>query len=103
MINIKKCWFKGIKNRQKSYKNIDIYYIRYITIKNIGDYESAHGVDHLYFVIDKVDGNIKAKKMGINTWFLLLQTYWKNTNKDKKYKTKTYWKNTQNSRIKWKV
>ena len=46
---------------QKSYKNIDIYYIGYITVKDIGDYESVHSVNPLYLIIGEVDGYIKEK------------------------------------------
>ena len=38
MINIKRFDSKLLKIDKKSYRNIDIYYIGYITIKNIGDY-----------------------------------------------------------------
>ena len=50
----------------KSYKNIDIYYIGYISIKNIGDYESIHNVNPLHFFIVEVDGCIE-ENMGIST------------------------------------
>ena len=61
MIDIKNSDSKLLKIDKKSYKNIDIYYIRYITIKNIGDYESIHSVNPLYLVIGEVDGYIKEK------------------------------------------
>ena len=37
------------------HKNIGIYYIEFITIKRIGDYESIHSVNPLYLIIGKVD------------------------------------------------
>ena len=37
-----------LKLDKTSYKNNDIYYMGYITIKNIGDYESIHSVYPLY-------------------------------------------------------
>ena len=43
------------------YKNNDMYYIRYITITNIGDYESIHSVNPLYFIIGEVYGCIEEK------------------------------------------
>ena len=58
-INIKSFDSKLIKINKKSYKNIDIYYIEYITIKNIGDYENTHSVNPLYLIIGKPDGYIK--------------------------------------------
>ena len=44
---------------KKSYKDIDIYYIGYITIKKIGDCENIYSVNPLYLIIGKVDGHIK--------------------------------------------
>ena len=59
MINIKRFDSKLLKIDKKSYRNIDIYYIGYITIKNIGDYWNIHGVNPLYLIIDKAYGYIK--------------------------------------------
>ena len=39
---------------KKSYKNINIYYIGYITMKDF-DYVNNHSVNPLYFLIDKVN------------------------------------------------
>ena len=36
-----------LKIDKKSYKNIDIYYIGYITIKKIDDYESIYSLNPL--------------------------------------------------------
>ena len=58
-INIKSFDSKLIKIDKKSYKNIDIYYIEYITIKNIGDYENTHSVNPLNLIVGKTDGYIK--------------------------------------------
>ena len=41
-----------LKIDKKSYKNIDIYYIGYITIKKIDDYESIYSVNPLYLRIN---------------------------------------------------
>ena len=38
-----------------SHKNIDIYYVGYITIKDI-DYVNIHSTNPLYFIIDKANG-----------------------------------------------
>ena len=46
-------------NHTKSYKNIGIYYIGYITIKNISDYENINGINPLYLIIGDVDGYIE--------------------------------------------
>ena len=59
MINIKHFDSKLLKIDKTSYRNIDIYYIGYITIKNIGDYRNIHGVNPLYLIIGKAYGYIK--------------------------------------------
>ena len=41
------------------YKDIDIYYIGYITSKKIGDCENSYSVNLLLLTIDKVDGHIE--------------------------------------------
>ena len=53
-----------LKIDRKSYKNIDIYYTGYITMKD-SDYVSINNVNHLYLIIDKVDRFIE-EKMEIN-------------------------------------
>ena len=45
---------------KNSYKNIDIYYIGYITIKDT-DYVNIYSVNLLYFIINKSDGYIEEK------------------------------------------
>ena len=41
---------------KKSHKDIDIYYIGYITIQKIGDCENIHSVNPLYLIIYSVTG-----------------------------------------------
>ena len=50
-----------LKIDKKSYKNIDIYYIGYITIKKIDDYESIYSVNPLYLRINHANGYIEEK------------------------------------------
>ena len=50
-----------LKIDKKSYKNIDIYYIGYITIKKIDDYESIYSVNPLYLRINHASGYIEEK------------------------------------------
>ena len=57
--NIKEFNSSLLKIDKKSYKDIDIYYIGYITIKKIGDCENIYSVNPLYLIIGKVDGHIK--------------------------------------------
>ena len=59
MINIKDFDSSQLKINKKSYKNIGIYYIGYITIKRISDYGNINSVNSLYLIIAKVDGYIK--------------------------------------------
>ena len=66
MINIEDFNSNLLKIDTKSHKNIVIYYIGYITIKNISDYENISDVNPLYFIIIEVDGYIE-EKMQINT------------------------------------
>ena len=47
---------------RKLYKNIDIYYIRYIITKSISHYNSINSVNPLYFIIGEVNGYIEETK-----------------------------------------
>ena len=53
-----------LKNDRKSYKNIGIYNIGYITIKKIDDYENIYSVNPLYFLVNHARGYIEEK--GVN-------------------------------------
>ena len=55
MINIDDFDSSLQKIDKKSFKNIDIYFIGYITIKSISDYNSINSVNLLYFIIVEVD------------------------------------------------
>ena len=61
MINIKDFDSSLLKIDKKSYKNIGIYNIGYITIKKTDDYESICCVNPLYLMIGKVIGHIEEK------------------------------------------
>ena len=71
-INIKNFDPNLLKFDKKSYKNIGIYKIGYITIKKIDDYENIYSVNPLYLLVNHANGYIE-KKMEINTYFLTLQ------------------------------
>ena len=49
-----------LKIDQKSYKNIGVYYIGYITTKSISDYENINSVYPLHLIIGEVDGYIEG-------------------------------------------
>ena len=50
-----------LKIDKKLYKNIDIYYIGYITIKSICDYESINNFNSLYFNVSEINEFIEEK------------------------------------------
>ena len=61
IINIKNFESNLLKIDKKSYKNIDIYYIGYIAIKKIDDYESIYTVNPLYLHISHASRYIEEK------------------------------------------
>ena len=73
MINIKDFDPSLIKIDKKSYKNIGIYHIGYITIKSISDCENFNRVNPLYLIIGKVDGYIEEESNG-NTYLTFAST-----------------------------
>ena len=60
MINIRNFDSNVLKIDKKSYKNIDIYYIGYITMKNF-DYLNIHSGNPLYLINGEVDCSIEEK------------------------------------------
>ena len=60
MINIEDFDPNLLKIDKKSYKNIDIYYIGYIRMKD-SDYVKIKSVNHLYLITGKVIGHIEEK------------------------------------------
>ena len=56
MINIENYDSSLLKINKKSYKNIGIFYIGYIAIKSISDYENVYSVNPLYLIIGETDG-----------------------------------------------
>ena len=63
MINIRNFHSNLLKIDKKPYKDFDIYYIGYITIKKIGDCENIHGVNPLYLTIYSATGYFKEKRV----------------------------------------
>ena len=61
VINIKKFDSNLLKIDKKSYKDIGIYNIVYITIKKNNDYENIYSVNPLYLVIAHASGYIEGK------------------------------------------
>ena len=60
-IDIKDFKSKLLKIDKKSYKNIGIYNIGYITIKKIDDCENIYSVNPLYLLVNHASGYIKEK------------------------------------------
>ena len=59
IIDLKSFKSSLLKIDKKSYKDIDIYNIRYITIKKIGDWENIYSVNPLYLPITLAKGYIE--------------------------------------------
>ena len=59
IINIKNFDSNLLKIDKKSYKNIDIYYIGYITMKDIDFYTSIFSLNPLYLIINETIGHIE--------------------------------------------
>ena len=64
MINIEKFDSNLLKINKKSYKSVGIYYIGYITIKRISDYENINNVYSVYLIIDKAEGYMECNSIG---------------------------------------
>ena len=61
MINIKNFHTNLLKTDKKSHRDIDIYYIGYITIKKFGDCENIYSVNPLYLMIHSATRHFKEK------------------------------------------
>ena len=62
MIDIKNFQSNLLKIDKKPYKDFDIYYIGYITIKKFGDFEkNIHSVNPLYLMIPSATGYFKEE------------------------------------------
>ena len=64
MISLRNFQSNLLKIDKNHYKDIDIYYIGYITIKNIGDCESIYRVNSFYLLVNHASGYIEKKKKG---------------------------------------
>ena len=62
MISLKKLESDLVKIDKKHYKNIDIYYIGYITIKKIDCCENIYSVNALYVLLTHASGYIEENK-----------------------------------------
>ena len=60
-INLKDFDARLLKIDKKDYNEIDIYYIGYVTIKKIGDYNNINSVNPLYLMINEMIGHFEEK------------------------------------------
>ena len=72
MINIKKVDSNLLKLDKKSYKDIGIYNIGYVTVKKIDNYENIYSVNPLYLIIAHASGYIEEK--GVNKYLIFVST-----------------------------
>ena len=66
-INLKDFDAKLLKIDKKDYNEIDIYYISYVTIKKIGDYNIINNVNPLYLMINEIIGHFECNSIECNS------------------------------------
>ena len=62
-IDLKDFDVRLLKIDKKDYNEIDIYYIGYVTIKKIGDYNDINSVNPLYLMINQMIGHFKCNSI----------------------------------------
>ena len=72
IIDLKNFKSNSLKIDKKSYKDIGIYNIGYITIKKIGDCKNIYSVNPLYLCINHASGYIEEK--GVNKYLVFDST-----------------------------
>ena len=60
-INLKHFDARLLKVDKKDYKDIDIYYIGYVTVKKIANCNNINSVNPLYLMINEMIGNFEEK------------------------------------------
>ena len=83
MVNLKNFDPNLLKIDKKSYKNIGIYNIGYITIKKIDEYESIYSVNPFHLQVNQANGYIEEKN---GNKYLIFDTTDENKELQKKYK-----------------
>ena len=61
-INLKDFGASFLKIDKKDYKDIDIYYIGYVTAKKIANYNNINSVNSLYLMINEMIGHFEEKQ-----------------------------------------
>ena len=66
-IDLKDFDAKLLKIDKKYYKEIDIYYIGYVTIKKIGHYNITNSVNPLFLIINEMIGHFECNSVECNS------------------------------------
>ena len=61
MVDIKNFLSNLLKIDKKLYKDIDIYYVGYITSKKFGNCENIHSINPLHLILHSATGCFKEK------------------------------------------
>ena len=83
-INLKDFDARLLKLDKKDYKEIDIYYICYVTVKKSANYNNINSVNPLYLMINEMIGRFEEKK---EKKHLFLDDVDENKEVSKKYET----------------
>ena len=68
-INLKDFDARLLKVDKKDYKEIDIYYIGYVTVKKIANCKNINSINPLYLMINEMIGHFEKKmKISIQFW-----------------------------------
>ena len=81
-INLKDFDVRLLKVVKKDYKEIDIYYIGYVTVKKIANFNNINSVNPLYLMINKMIGHFEEKS---GNRYLVLDDVDENKEVSKKY------------------
>ena len=81
-INLKDFDASMLKIDKKNYKEIDVYYIGYVTFKEIANCNNINSVNPLYLMIDKMIGHFEEKS---GNKYLVLDDVNENKEVSKKY------------------
>ena len=81
-INLKDFDARLLKVDKKYYKEIDIYYIGYVTVKKIANCNNINSVNPLYLMINKMIGHFEEKN---ENKYLVLDDVDENKEFSKKY------------------
>ena len=71
-----------IKIDKKNYKKIGIYYVGYVTLKEIANWNDINSVDPLYLMIDEMIGHFEEKN---GNEYLVLDDIGENKKVSQKY------------------